>query len=554
MKKILIINLRRLGDVYSTAHLVNSMTTQEDVLVSLLVYKESARAAHGIKGLTNVFEIDRKDIITLKTNKLFSDNFAFEQLYLQLEAASGENWDQIINYSNDTVGAYLTSYLKDSSKHIVGVHYNNERNLVSKNDWELVFNNVLPQVKISPIHFVDCYHQMCGIPVVTEGFKLNSNPRHNEAAFLKFQELRQTHGYNLGQSRIVGIQLKSSTEFKDIPGNVLHQLINLIKKNQELIPCLLIAPNDQEREIAHEFNSHHNNELVIVEADLSALVSVLMNVDLLVTPDTSVKHIANLAETPIIEVSIGSSPFLKQGSYAKDSLILTDLISTRNFGKNNSKTLTTKITAHDILATVLYSFSGSKTIKPLVTEGVTLYQASFDEKGINYSAIAGTVQTSSELQRLVGRQLIFSILEDAYDTQGNLELAGLNRNEANFWVTNEKNELTLIMKDILGTLRSLLQCSENQKSTKEFVTNLGKLLSYADAHSLVQIPAIMFKAKIEGINAKTFEENIKEVESLLYELKSDLQKTLQCLLHVEMQLNASKVEDMVHRVHESIRG
>ena len=84
MKKVLIINLRRLGDVFSTAHLINSLTANGENQVSLLTYKESAKASENLKNVTNLFEIDRKEIITLKTNKLFSDGFALEQLYQQL--------------------------------------------------------------------------------------------------------------------------------------------------------------------------------------------------------------------------------------------------------------------------------------------------------------------------------------------------------------------------------------------------------------------------------------------------------------------------------------
>jgi len=64
---------------------------------------------------------------------------------------------------------------------------------------------------------------------------------------------------------------------------------------------------------------------------LQAVASVLMNIDLLVTPDTAIKHIADLTDTPVIEVSLGHAPFLKQGSYNCESLILSDDITTREF-------------------------------------------------------------------------------------------------------------------------------------------------------------------------------------------------------------------------------
>lgn len=552
MKRILIINLRRLGDVFSTAHLINSMTATGTNHVSLLTYKESSKAAENLKNVQELYEIDRKEIITLKTNKLFSDGFALEQLFNQISTIKSQEWDQIINYSNDIVGAYLASYLKDSCKHVIGVHFNGQRNVVTQNDWELLFNDVLPVVKYAPVHFVDCYHKMAGVSLVKDGAKLKTNPRYNESAFNNINAVRKAHSVPEGQSKIIAIQLKTADASKDIPEQTLHELVTLIKANEELIPFLLIAPNDQERRMAEEFNKRHNDELVVVEADLLAITSVLMNIDLLITPDTAVKHIADLTDTPVVEVSLGHAPFLKQGSYSKDALILTDTIAARGFTKN-STTRQTSISALDIMATTLYALTRSKSIKPRLSAGVTLYQTSFDQMGIRYTPIAGTIDTKIEIQRLMSRQLINAMFEQNPDQEIYSDICTLDLTTASESVAQEKNIVTNVMKDILGTLRSLLQSTENRKSSKDFVMNLGKLISHIEGDSLVQIPVAMFKSKIEAINVKTFEENAKEVEVLLYELKSDMQKILQCLKELEVQINASKMEDMITRNLESVK-
>ena len=552
MKKILIINLRRLGDVFSTAHLINSLTANSENQVSLLTYKESSKASNLLKNVSGLFEIDRKELITLKTNKLFSDGFAFEQLFGQLSAIKNQEWDQIINYSNDIVGAYLCSYLKDSCKEIIGVHYNSQRNIVMQNEWELLFNDVLPVVKYAPIHFVDCYHKMAGSPLVKDGEKLNTNPKYNEMAFNNINAVRKEHNSVDGQSKAIGIQLKTADVSKDIPEETLHELIELIRGHEELIPFLLIAPNDDERRLAESFNNAHNNELVVVEADLQAMASVLMNMDMLITPDTAIKHIADLTETPVLEVSLGHAPFLKQGTYSKDSLILTDVISERHFTKENTVSITA-ITALDIMSCMLYSLTRSKSIKPRLSHGITLYQSSFDQMGIRYTPIAGTVNTKIEIHRLMSRQLISTWFEQESDMRIYQDVCNLDLNTATEWTNSEKSVVTSVMKDILGTLRSLLQSAENKKSSKDFVMNLGKLISHVESESLVQIPVSMFKSKIEAINVKTFEENAKEVEVLLYELKSDMQKILQCLNDLEVQINSSKMDDMITKNLESTK-
>jgi ADP-heptose:LPS heptosyltransferase len=551
MKKILIINLRRLGDVFSTAHLLNSLAAEPGTQVSMICYKESVNAAKNLKNLSEVFLIDRKEIITLKTNKLFSDGFAFERLFAQIAPVKEQEWDQIINYSNDPVGTYLTSYLKTSSRDVVGVHYNEQRNLVTKSEWELLFNDILPIAKYAPIHFVDCYHRMTGTAPVRDGVKIVTNTKYNEEAFSNINSLRKASGSE-GTAKVIAIQLKTADASKDIPENTIVDFLSLLNETPNFIPMLLIAPNEEERKAALAVNARHNNEIITVEADLEAVASVLMNVDLLVTPDTAIKHMADLTETPVLEVSLGFAPFLKQGSYSRDSLILSDVLSERQFSQKNAS-VATNISAHDMLASVLYFFSRTSNIKPRLSNGVTLYKTSFDELGISYCPIAGTIDSATEIHRLMTRQLINVLYANGESAETYNDVCSLDLNVATEWVNNEKAMVTSIMRDLLGTLRSLLQCVENRKSSKEFVINLGRLITHAETESMIQIPAAMFKTKIESINAKTFEENTKEVEVLLYELKTDMQKILLCIKKLEEQISSQKMEKMVSKNLESLR-
>lgn len=553
MKKILIINLRRLGDVFSTAHLINSLCAKGESQVSLLTYKESSKAAANLKNVTNLYQIDRKEIINLKTNKLFSDGFAFEQFFNQIEPIKRQEWDQIINYSNDTVGAYLCSYLKDSARVITGVHFGSERSIITQGEWELLFNDVLPIVKYAPVHFVDCYHKMTGTEVSKNGEKIRTRPDYNEAAFNHINNIRRAHNTREHNSKIIGIQLKTADITKDIPENILHDFMNLIKTNSELIPLILIAPTDEERRAAEAFNKVHNNELIVVEADLIAIASILMNIDLLVTPDTAIKHIADLTDTPVIEISLGHAPFLKQGSYSKESLILTDVISNREFIRNKNSTYATNITAQDILVSVLYALTKIRTIKPRLSNDVTLYQGSFDQMGIRYSPIAGTINAKIEIHRLISRQLICSMFGQSINTTLYQDVCNIDPTAAAAWTYLEKNAVTEVMKDLLGTLRAVIQSTENKKSSRDFVLNLGKLIAHVDNDCLVQIPVSIFKSKIESLNSKSQEENLKEAEVLLYELKADMQKILLCLKELEAQIGSYKMEDMIKRNQDSAK-
>lgn len=544
MKKILIVNLRRLGDVYSTAHLINSLRQSANVEISMLIYKESKKAAKNLAHVKEIFTIDREELITINSNKLFADTLSLNQLVDTLAPIKSNEWDTVINFSNDIVGAYLCSYLNSSTKEVIGVHFNVQRNVKTNSAWEIVFNDVLTTMKYSPIHFVDCYHRMLKIPVALTGNKLITSPENDEVASAGIANIRSSK-HNGIPSKIVAIAPKASTETKSIERETLVRYIRLLNDSENIIPVLLIAPNDEERNYANSINESFGNNLIAIEADLNAAASVVKNVDLVVAADTVIKHVADLCGTPLIEISKGESPFLKQGATQVGNLILTDSLLVRNFKAQDATN--TNITAEDIYASTIYMFSTTKNIKPRVSEGTTLYRTTRDNLGSTYLPIAGSVESLIEIQRLMSRQFISSLFDNSESDEIYDEVTKLGTNDVMNWCTAEKAEITNIMKDLLGTLRSLLQCIETKRSSRDFIVNLGKLMSHCEDESTSQIATIVFKAKIESINAKSFEENAKEVETLLYELKSYLQRNLNCIKNLEERMIINRKEEMVQR-------
>ena len=542
MKKVLIINLRRLGDVYSTAHLVNSLAHEGNVEISLLTYKESLKAAKNLAHVKNIYTIDRHELATITTNKLFTDTYALDRLVTSVDEVKNQQWDTIVNYSNDTVAAYLCSYLKSNTEKVVGVHFNENRNIETNSTWEIVFNDILPTMKQSPVHFVDCYHKMMNVSVCHNGEKITLSSAHNETAMANITDIRNSSP-DPKRAKVIAIQVAASSTTKSLGLSTLNKYIQLLIDAGDFIPMLMIAPTNEEREMANTLNGNFNNELIVVESDLNAVASVLANVDLVVTPDTVVKHIADLVDSPVLEISLGEAPFLKQGSFNRGSLVLTNSLGNRSF-KGDDQNL---ILANDIFASTIYYFSNSKSIKPTLSNGVALYKASHDDVGVSYVPVAGTIDARSEISRLMSRQFITSLIDGVESENLYQEIVNLGTGAVINWCNDEKSIITEVMRDLLGTLRSLLQSVETKRNSREFVMNLGKLISHCENESTSQIATIIFKTRIEGINARSFEENAKQVENLLYELKGNLQKNLASIKTLEDKALSQKKDDFMTR-------
>ena len=522
MKKVLIINLRRLGDVYSSAHLINSIAAQGATQISVLVYQESAKAAKSLQNISEVFTINRQEIITLKSNKIFSDVDAFSELFTQMNEIKNQTWDQVINYSNDTVGTYLASYIQNSTGAISGVYYDSQHLTSINNKWTLLFNDILTAMPLAPVHFVDCYHKIASTPYSFVGEKIITSPPHNEIARTQIQTIRIAHETEGITAKVVGIQLKTSSALKDLPSELVKDFIFLMKKSSELIPVILIAPNEYERSCANMISEHFDDGVVVIESDLVTLPSVLSNLDLLVTPDTATKHVANLTGTAVLEISLGTSPFLKQGPYAQNSLILTDTLETRSFAGAHP----TSITGMDVVSTVLYFFTATKTIKPLLSPNVTLYAARFDQLGIYYYPVSGSVNPKVEISRLMNRQIVSVLFQSSEIECIYADIKDQGKNIVSKWADKERSNITQFMRDLLATLRALLQGQNRKDNSLEFVTSLGRLLNYANSNELTQVPCLLFKGKLELIRGTTVEENTRDVEVLLHELKSNVLKIL----------------------------
>ena len=357
MSEILIINLRRFGDIISSAHLINSLAAADPGNhISLLINQEFEKATEIIRPIEVVYAINRKHILTLFNNEIFSDALALEEFWETLSVLKNKKWDKIINYSNDPVSTYLTSYLlhgREESTY-VGLKYAKNNIAIPSSDWAIIFNDVLTSYPYTPIHFLDCYHKMADVAYASPAEILLNEKEHESTVRNNFKQIRQKHAESGQEIKIIGLQLKTSESDKDIPFEVISDLIDKILDHPQYYPVLLIAPNEDERTYAAAINKNFMNSLVTIEADFLAVTSVIKNLDLLLTPDTVIKHIADLLEVPTIEIALGAAPFLKQGTCNPGNLLLRSPNS---------------ITAEEIIQTVNYFFNKGQQALPSLVSG-----------------------------------------------------------------------------------------------------------------------------------------------------------------------------------------
>lgn len=545
MKEVLIINLKRNGDIFAMGHLVRSLMAQ-DTNVTLLVLEEFKKAAEVLHGVNRIHTIDRKKVLTYKKNRIFSDGFALEQFQKDLAPVVQRSWDSVVNYSNDRVSTHITSLLKPTSTKHVGIRFNDTCDIEFSNEWSILFNDVLTEINYSPVNFVDTYHNMLSLENNASNYALKTKEEYNLSAHKNFEEIRNIESTDK-DIKIIGVQLTASSPNKMLVHEELIKLIDELYMHPNFFPVLLVAPTNEERRLASLVNSEFNNSLVSIESDFLAMNSVLLNLDLLITPDTSIKHLADLSDIPTIEYSLGESPLFKQGTVNPNSVVITPLVNKRSFSKSeveNSLELQNQnilIRANDLIALASYLMFQEDISTHSFQDNITVYRPKKDALGTKYLYLAGDFDVNAEIERLSSRLLIMKKLIGQDDTDLYDDMVSLDHNYAKTWLEACKEDVTDISKNLLATLRSLLQLDGNINKTKIFVANLTELCSFCDSESqFMKIPLIRFRARLEALDTSDFMASSREVESLLYEVKSDIQHQVDIIKITQDKIRSTK--------------
>jgi len=557
VNSVLIINLLRYGDIYASAYLVDSIKSKyPNCKISMLVYSEFQAAAKSIKGISTTYAIDRKKILSITGNKLFSDGMALDAFSCVIDEIKEAKWETVVNYSNDVTSAYLTAYL--SKDKYCGVKYSQANTTQFSSDWAILFNDVLTEFKYSNLHHIDCYHKICNI----EGQKnvsagiIKTNLKHNETSQQAFDSVRKKYSKNSDPIQLVGIQLFTSDEKKNIPYDTIVELIDKIYASESMVPVLLVSQQKSESQIADSMNALFNNALIIVESDLVALPSVISNLDAIVTPDTVTKHLADLLGIPTVEVALGSAPFRKQGGYNLNNIVLAPTISCYPCSAKSECSCDTKhlcqqkIKASDIFMSIKCLFTPRMMQQAAPSSEVCLYVPKKDNLGVYYTPAVGHVNFHDLLsfnmfreyiKALTNKTLVITIPIQAHK---NVPYATIID-----WMAKEKEACTEISRALLGTIRSLTKVSaKSSDNVQEFIVSLDKLLSFCQTEELASIPLHILRAKMESAENDSFTDNYKTAETLLYEVKNSLQTLVSCLNALDMQTKQKQQEDAVFKV------
>lgn len=304
--KILVVSLLRLGDFVQAAPVLQALKKRHPgARLDTLTFRPAADLKNLLPLVNTWWTLDRDALQAGLGRAEIPMLTSYDVLKEKLDAISNENYDLVINLTQTHFSGWVTGYVQAREK--LGLTYGPNGRAHFHSPW-FRYLDARAQVAAQDIfNYVDIFLQACGLKHAEPTWAFETTVRGQ----------REVEALGLGADRpLVVIQALTSDAKKNWNG--WRELI----RGLDLEIVLLGSPQEQTRleELARETRAR------VAILSLDGALELLTRADLLVTGDTSIKHLANASGTRVLEIALGPSDVLRTGVYKSDSLILTSTV------------------------------------------------------------------------------------------------------------------------------------------------------------------------------------------------------------------------------------
>lgn len=297
----------RLGDLLMMEPVLSAWKQEKGGELHILMYKEFAYAKDLFPYVDRFHFIDRKEMqnTTRSADLSILDNYT--SIGELIEELRSEEFTQVVSLSHNNVCFCLGSLLASENTSVLGAH-EKDGQILYGSPWIKYLNDIASYEGGSVYHLVDIYKSALGL----ESIEYSQN-----LADLYYGNQRE-----IPAEEYICMQLTSNEEKKSFSFDKWANVIShfrLLDMNTKII--VLGAPSE-EQDLLKFADLIQDDNLEICTCDLKTAKALVSRAKLFVTPDTSIKYLANTSDVPVLEISVGSSQLNQTGSYKPNSLIL----------------------------------------------------------------------------------------------------------------------------------------------------------------------------------------------------------------------------------------
>lgn len=324
--RILVVNLLRIGDIVSTLPALKKLRLDHPgAQIDLLINSSFAHMVGVVGYVDRVLLFDRDAI---QKSLVDAERPLFEGYDLLKETVDGINeqgYDRVVNFTHNRLSGWLCGLIQAGEKH--GLVLDGTGAVSFGDPW---FRFLNAQVDVDSGHAINHSDVFLGAaagwtdePSCTffDSLLVETDRGRTESAAL----LRNA----LPNGPRVVLQLSTSDEKKEWGDDRFKFLVHRLSAQfPRLTVFALGAPNEVKRirmfcENTQAIDGAHEIAILPAIVSLEGVVSLLEESDILVTGDTSVKHLAAAASIPVIELSLGSADVFRTGSWKAGDVIVS---------------------------------------------------------------------------------------------------------------------------------------------------------------------------------------------------------------------------------------
>jgi len=319
-RRVLFIQLLRIGDVLMSVGVISAYRRQNpDAELHLLVNRQCEQLKGTFTAIDQFHFFDR-DVIQTSLGEVHRSVFeGYDRVFDLLESLDVYGFDLVVNLTQNRLSGHLTEAIQAKTKLGLSLSAQGRADFGAEPFREL--NRMADHRGAGQTHLVDVFREALDLSVtqVIEGSRVALT--ETEAGIIEadqiFRDIPQ------GET-VIAVQATTSDLKKNWRLDAFRALFDgLMERKSGLRFLVLGAAHEADR--LRPLLASKGVSLAI--CSLSGAFSVLRRSQLLITLDTSIKHLAALAQTPVVEICLGSSDPYRTGVYQDSAWLISSEVA-----------------------------------------------------------------------------------------------------------------------------------------------------------------------------------------------------------------------------------
>jgi ADP-heptose:LPS heptosyltransferase len=322
--KILVLSLLRIGDIVISAPVLRGLRERHpDAEIHLLLNSQFHQVGSLLPYIDRVIPFERDRLQKGLGDGKVAIFDSYDRLTEIVDQLNFESYDWTINLTHNRLSGWLMNLI--NAKERSGLCFDHQGRATFGSSWFRYLNDQVDSDGDEVFHYSDVFRFALGLADETSSHSQKSGMIETVKGRTEAEEFldRMYQGAS-ARKELIAVQVLTSDSKKDWGFDRFQQALgHFARQHPNAGFAVLGAPFEREilapfvqRLLATGVNAH----LAILSFE--GAFSLLRKARLLLTGDTSVKHLACAARTPIVEISLGSSDLYRTGAYMHDAVII----------------------------------------------------------------------------------------------------------------------------------------------------------------------------------------------------------------------------------------